>query len=176
MRSRLSRFCADAQAMAAIEFAFILPVLLILYIGSVDVTQAISVDSKVTAATNSIGDLVAQGGTIQSAEMDDIFQAATAILTPYDVSPLSLIVSSVRVTKNGAEVICSKAYETAPHAKGAAIDLPDNVASAGATVIVAEGNYSFTPIFSAFVAGTLELSDTFYLRPRTVDEVSFAGC
>ena len=54
--ARLPRFKSDENAVAAVEFALILPLLIVLYIGTAELTQAISVNRKVTHLASSLAD------------------------------------------------------------------------------------------------------------------------
>ena len=56
----LKRFFIDTKAVAMIEFALILPTLLVLYMGSLEVSQVVTVDRKMSAVAGALGDLVAR--------------------------------------------------------------------------------------------------------------------
>jgi Flp pilus assembly protein TadG len=165
-------FLRNERGVSAVEFALILPVLVILYLGGVELTQAVTADRKVTAATSAVGDLVAQAQEINGGDIDNIFDAASAILAPYNADGLQVVVSSVRINENGdATVLWSDARNTACHAVGSSIVIPAGVAIPDSTVIVAESEFFYQPIFGQIVTESIRLSDTFYMRPRTVDEV-----
>ena len=71
-----SSIAADTRAVAAVEFALLLPVMLTLYIGSVEVSQALSVDRKVVLLSRTVGDLTTQSSRLASADLDAIAGAA----------------------------------------------------------------------------------------------------
>jgi Flp pilus assembly protein TadG len=54
------RFAKDGKGVAATEFALLLPVMLAMYIGAVEVTEAYYVDRRLTMTTRVAGDLVAR--------------------------------------------------------------------------------------------------------------------
>ena len=56
----LGRWRADASGMAAVEFAFIVPIMGVMFIGAVELSQAIIVDRRVTQIASSTADLVAR--------------------------------------------------------------------------------------------------------------------
>ena len=58
------RFVRDQKGLALIEFAFVLPLMLLLYVGSVAVTMGVTTDRKVTLVARSLGDIVAQDNNI----------------------------------------------------------------------------------------------------------------
>lgn len=166
------RFPCDERGVSAVEFALILPVLIILYLGGVELSHTISVDRKVTSVASAVGDLVAQGSTIDNDEMAHIFNAATAIMAPYTVGPLKMVVSSVEVSAKGDKVLWSDGYHTSGRAVGSAVTLPAGVRIEGTTLIMAEVDYTYTPTLGQIFTDTIDLSDTFYLRPRSVDKVA----
>ena len=49
----LGRWRADASGMAALEFAFIVPIMGVMFIGAVELSQAIIVDRRVTQIASS---------------------------------------------------------------------------------------------------------------------------
>ena len=86
-RDLAGRFWRAENGVALIEFAFTLPVMVILYLGSIVVTQGMMTDRKVTLLTRALGDIVAQDTTVTATERDEIFNAARVVMTPYDVGP-----------------------------------------------------------------------------------------
>ena len=56
----LARFRKDQSGVAALEIAFIMPFLLFLYFGLVDLTAMISLNRKVTYSASVVADLVTQ--------------------------------------------------------------------------------------------------------------------
>jgi Flp pilus assembly protein TadG len=60
LHTLLKRFGASERAAAAVEFALVLPIMLAVYIGSVEGSTLIVVDRKIQSVASSIGDLVAR--------------------------------------------------------------------------------------------------------------------
>jgi len=177
------RFARDDTAVSAVEFGIVLPLLILIYLGGVELSQAITVDRKLTVAGNSVGDLVAQGGSEMSkSELEEIFMAANAIMTPYSSTPLKIVVSSVKIDKNGDEVESSCGYHDTPRAEGSSITVPDGVRVEGSYLVITEVSYDFEmpigpvkiPPFGYVVGDAITFNDTFYMRPRQVDSVTMS--
>ena len=61
----------------------ILPLMLTLYLGGVEVSQGVAIDRKVTLTARTVADLVSQVSSINNAGMNAILKATAAVLTPY---------------------------------------------------------------------------------------------
>ena len=75
--------------MAAIEFALIVPIMGVMFIGAVELSQAITVDRRVTQIASSTADLVARAETSRSRRptIADIMRAGSYIMAPYTPEP-----------------------------------------------------------------------------------------
>jgi len=165
------RLVRDTRGVSAVEFALVLPVLIVIYLGGVELSHTITVDRKLTSAASAVGDLVAQGTIINDDEMTNIFNAAQIIMGPYDTSTLTMVVSSIDVTEDGDTVQWSDGFHTAGRAPDSPVTLPEGIRIEGTTLIMAEVNYRYVPTLGQVLTESVDLSDTFYLRPRSVDEV-----
>ena len=57
--------------------------MLTLYLGGVELSQAIGVDRKVTLTSRTVADLVSQSTSVNNAEMTNILNAAAAVAAPF---------------------------------------------------------------------------------------------
>src|SRR5690606_26993438 len=74
-RRRLRRFSHDRRGAAAVEFALVVPLLLLLYLGTVEASALYTVDRRIVTISGTMGDLVARvNGSISQATLDDFFQ------------------------------------------------------------------------------------------------------
>ena len=85
LSDRWLKFVKDNRGVGAIEFAFVAPILVVLYIGAVEMTIALAVDTKVSRAGNITLDLITQGTTTSRAELDAMEDVAESVLAPYGV-------------------------------------------------------------------------------------------
>ena len=80
-----ARLLRDRGGVAAVEFAFIVPVLMTLYFVTMEVAQAIETNKKLGRISSMVGDLVAQQqGTITRTELEGIMQLGNALIYPYN--------------------------------------------------------------------------------------------
>lgn len=173
--SVLVRFVRAERGVAAIEFALILPFMLVVYLGSMEASTLISVDRKVQSVAGTIGDLVARAdGTLTATQIQDYFRAASGIMTPYSSDPVLQVVTAVNVQNGEATVAWSRQYKDGvysaitPHAENAPYPLPaEMIAISGEqTVIVGEASYSFTPLFGMIFNQPVNLYRSSFYLPR----------
>ena len=175
------RFCRAQAGVAAVEFALILPIMLLVYIGTIEASSLISMDRKVQSASGAIGDLVARtSGSITAAEIEDYIGAAGGILTPFSPTPLIQIVSQVKLNADGsATVDWSRGYvgqARAPlrdHAANSNYRLPAEIIAIAREgfVIVSEARYAYTPLYGIVFDQPVNLYRENFFLPRFHDRI-----
>jgi hypothetical protein len=165
-------FGRASDAVAAVEFALVVPLMLTMYIGSIELSQAFSVDQRVITIAGTVGDLVARTrDTIKkNTTLTDYFAAAQAIIAPFPTTDLKQVVTFVAVDKDGnTDVLWSEAYNGgSAHQVDKPFDLPPAMLdiSKGKWVIVSEASYPFLPMLGMFFTKPFNLyHENFYL-PR----------
>lgn len=170
---RVRRFSADERGVSAVEFAMLLPLMLTLYLGTVEISQGISADRKVTLTTRTVADLVSQVSSINNADMTNSLNAGAAVMAPYPVNKLKVVVTSVSIDAQGkATVAWSDTLNGTARSKGAVVTLPAALNVPNSSLIWSEVQYSYTPTIGYLVSGTLTLKDQIYMRPRLSDTVT----
>ncbi len=105
MRKLIRRFRRNEGGAAAVEFALILPFLLLLYMGSIEASALFTVDRRVEVIASTNADLLARWnpnlGAIPSSTVRDYFRAAEGIITPYTTTGLKQVVSFLNVAADG---------------------------------------------------------------------------
>ena len=169
----LSRLARDVRAVSAVEFAMILPIMVTLFLGGTELSQAIAVKRKSVLVNRTIADLVAQDSSITNAEMAGIFNASAAVILPYTAANLKIVVSGVSVDAGGiATVVWSDPYQATARTVGSAVTLPTGLNTPNSWLVFAETTYDYTPPIGYTIVGTLPLKDTMYLRPRLTTTIA----
>ena len=169
MAGKLRGFARDEHAVSAIEFALLLPLMITLYLGGVEVSQAVGADRKTTLVAHTVGDLVAQATDITSGGADDVLAAASTIAAPFPVSNLRITVSSVCIDSTGqiATIAWSRASANATARSGTVTTSIDaRLMVAGTSLIWGEASYDYRPTIGWTITGTLTMTDKTFLRPR----------
>ncbi|HTJ58327.1 MAG TPA: TadE/TadG family type IV pilus assembly protein [Devosiaceae bacterium] len=183
----LRRFGRARDGAAAVEFALIMPMLLVLYLGSIEVTQLISADQRVTTVAATIGDLVARAnGEIDSGPLNDYFAAAQSIMQPYASTGLTQVITvlSVNNTTGVNQVLWSQPFNGGTaRIKGQAFPanatlsamtgISQGTSTATSYIVVAEATYPYQPLLNLFFKSPFTLyHQTFYL-PRYASEICY---
>ncbi len=169
----LSGFGRNRDGIAAIEFAMIAPVMIVLYFGATELSDAYIVNTRVTRVASTAADLVAQDDSITDNEMANIFNALEQIMFPYDSSETEIVISSLADSGSGVvKVEWSEAQNATPRSVGSTVTVPTGVVDSGGSVIYAEVSHDYSSATGKVIYGTVELTDEFYVRPRRVVKVA----
>lgn len=107
LQTQAARYAGDRRGLAAIEFAFILPILITLYFGLTELVRAVDNGRKVTLFARTVADLSGRVGNSSSSagDMDKILSAAGAILRPFDATKAKVVVNAMGVEKYGGALV-----------------------------------------------------------------------
>lgn len=166
---------AGERGLAMIEFALVLPVLVVLFLGLVEFGEAYSANRKISFAASSVSDLVSQVRSVTDADLTDIALVADELIKPYRTENFGVVITSVEADgDNTTTVGWSFARGTGATAKteGAPVTLPAGLTEPGASIILVETFYEFTPSVGLFLLGTRTLTGHAYYRPRRIKVIT----
>ena len=169
----------NRKGVASIEFAMIAPVMVMMFMGIVEFSQAITVDRRVNQVASSTADLIARTDSTITGDLNSIMDVVEVLMRPYSDMPMKVTVSNVIASSSNASntVVCwSHNYHCGVnnYSVGDSYTLPTGVVEAGESVVVVEVEYANTPlIFSCFINGTIDFDDKFYLKPRLSSSSEF---
>ena len=176
LASRIRRFARADRAVAATEFALLVPFMLALYMGSIELSTVVTVDRKVAVVASSLGDLVAREKkeSFLLTSLNDYFVAAQSTMQPYPLGGLEQVVTSVKINNAGVpKVVWSRGHNGATtHNANSDYALPDellDLLSTGDCVIIAEAQVSYTPLMGYFFEDAFNLYQEFFFLPRHED-------
>jgi Flp pilus assembly protein TadG len=171
------RFQRDRSGIAAVEFALLVPFLLTLYLGTVELTQGVILNRKTTLAAETIGNIVAQYTTIsQSSQLPDILAATNQIFAPYSTTPASVLITCINIDANGnATVAWSQGTNATARVVGSTITLPTALDVASTTVLLSEASYSYTAPFDFLHLGAIKLYSPIYMSPRASTTINLVS-
>jgi Flp pilus assembly protein TadG len=172
MLTLLRKFRRAHSGIAAVEFAMILPVMLVLVLGAVEVTSALICKTDVSNTASTAADLIAQESSVDTADMTNVFAALSALNYPFPTSGLKVVITSVIDDgKGGGKVDWSQANTGSARTTNSSVTVPAGLITTGGSVILAEVTYSYTPPTNWLVKIPIAMSNTFYCHPRRVPQV-----
>jgi Flp pilus assembly protein TadG len=202
-RAALRRFSRAKDGIAAVEFGFVVPIMLCMFIGVVELSQAITVDRRVSHVASSTADLVARQKTLTPSTLDDYMTIIDQLMLPYSDTPLKMTISNVYNTTAAPTVhrVCWVYHRNSNSANGANTSLtaggtytglPADVldAAGGKSVIVVEVSYLYQPVLLFAASGTkvqgtqvnsfigaagINMTEKFYLAPRLSNSIQYNG-
>jgi Flp pilus assembly pilin Flp len=159
MRNCLRKLWRDRRGVAAIEFALLLPVLMALFIGCLEVTFKIWSTQKAEKLSVTLSDVIAQSTAVTNADLQSLIGATDKIMDPFPFGDEEgkIIISSVYVAQGevDAKVHWQCFFPTTGGVsaasefgvKDAVADLPDGFTlNEKDNVIVTEVFYKYQPI------------------------------
>ncbi|HEX4411475.1 MAG TPA: TadE/TadG family type IV pilus assembly protein [Xanthobacteraceae bacterium] len=166
-------FLGDCRGVSAVEFAFLMPVMMTLFLGSVETTQGIAVNRKVTLTTHALADLASQYTDVTNADMSNILAAGSAIIAPYASSKLQETVSEVAIDANGVgTVVWSDTLGGTALSVGTVVTVPSALAAPNSYLVLSQVQYSYAPTYGYVLTGTISLHDQIFMRPRQSNTIS----
>lgn len=175
----LQKLTVNAQGVAALEFAMIAPLMFMLFVGSVEFSQAITVDRRVTQSASVIADLIARAPSegVAAAQVDRDMSIVSQLIAPYDANALTVEVVSVKAqaapgNPGALNYVVDWSRDNrggTPYARNspAPFGMPQGLLVAGESTIVGRAFYNYTPlIFSYFIREAFTMEEIFYLKPR----------
>ena len=170
---RITSLRRDQNGVSAVEFAMLLPLMVTLYLGAVEVSQGVSIHRKVTLTARTVADLASQVTGINNASMANMLKAAEAVIAPFPSGELKVTVSAVNIDANGiAKVAWSDALNGTPRAPNSTVTLPSALNVANSQLIWSEVHYNYMPTIGYVITGALNLFDQIYMRPRLSETVN----
>jgi Flp pilus assembly protein TadG len=195
VRERVIACALSTSATAAVEFAFVLPVMLVAYLGTVEVGGGVTADRKLSNLSLTLANLTARADkAVADTDMNDIFNAAASILVPYDSTKAGMVVTSIVFDNasppNGYVVWSSTsgpgvtAMTPSCVTKVATTLVPNSIRTAGGSIILAQAKFPYKPVIGYVMTGSITLSESNFMVPRNMaavprtnaSGVTYTGC
>ena len=168
------KFLRAETGVAAIEMSFILPFLLLLYFGLLDLTGLVSFNRKITGVASSVADITSQNRiSVLKSNITDYMYANNMIMKPtpanmvtvkvYGYRKSGATVSMIWQTSNGVGPGCSSTPNTAEMVP---------LMAAGNDLIITQACMKYVPYVATFLGDKIlgktsfNVEQTVMVRPR----------
>lgn len=174
------RLLRDRSGTAAVEFAFVFPIMVTLLLGSYETANLVLAYMKLEASAETAADLVAQtkvNTVLQNADFTNITNAAEQVLTPLPASGSQLKIAYASITYSTGTPVIDWHVEVNSATPIAIANIPNNANLAnlgneavGSTnsLIVVTLTYSYTSPTSYVLNSSYTLTESAFNRPRYV--------
>ena len=182
-RARLLGALVDRRGVAALEFALIAPLMILLYFGLSELSQAIIASRHTNHAASTLGDLVSQCSNIDDTDLSNIWSATPDVMAPLPATSTTLTQRVTSVVVNSSNVPQVSWSQVPPNQNSPAaypigptpFTLPANVVNgAGDSVVMAETTYNFSFPINIF-NHPLVFAYVTYFKPRKSSTVAYTG-
>ena len=170
-----ARLLKDCRGVAATEFAIVVPIMLVLFFGTVEFSSAIAIKRKVTSMARTASDLTSQAAVVTNNDLTNFFAASLGIMTPYPSAPTNVTVSELYIDPNSGAARVQWSVGASPRSVSSPVTIPTGLISRDPTtnavlpnqyLIFSEVNYRYTPAVGYVLKSAITLSDVAYTRPR----------
>jgi Flp pilus assembly protein TadG len=196
------RWARCKSGIAAVEFGLLVPIMLCMFIGVVELSQAITVSRRVSNIASSTADLVARQKTTNATTLNSYMAIISELMSPYSATPMMMTISNVYNTTAAplTNRVCwfyhrnnnlAQAANAGLTSGGTYTGLPPGILDSvgGTSVVVVEVSYLYQPILlfnaigsihgtktSSFIGTSgITMSEKFYLKPRLSASIQYAG-
>jgi Flp pilus assembly protein TadG len=193
-RAWIARAAADRRGVAAIEFALVAPLLMCMYFVTMEVSQAIETNKKVSRIGSMVADLVTQQPATTASELDAIMKIGQSLLTPYYRSKPTITITAIEITNEATpkvKVFWSRKLDngvaSAGLAKGTIITVPATLNVAGSFLVRVDSELEYKPVVTWAASNKptlgltaafdkLSMKERYYLRPRMSPQIDCPDC
>jgi Flp pilus assembly protein TadG len=178
VRRAAAEMFGDRSGIAATEFALIVPIMLVAFFGTVELSSGVAVDRKVSLMARTVADLTSQSSNVADTDLTNFFAASCAIMTPYSPTPTQATISELyvdpstlkaRVEWSRSATVDANCNVTLGPGRAVAspVTIPAALATGGTYLMFSEVSYLYTPTVGYVMAKTgVTLNDVAYARPR----------
>ncbi len=172
IRDVTRRFRRDRRGTAAVEVALLSPLLILMFLGTIEVTQLVRVEAKLAHSAQTIQDIVAGGpSTTSNTNLANAFTGAQIVMFPFTTTTtLSAAIASVTFDANGnASAVSWQKLENTSSGMtvASACAVAAGLSLNNDSVIITQVTYTYIPIVSYLFGKSFTLTQTAYGRPRS---------
>lgn len=175
------RFRDEARGVAAVEFAFIAPIMLLLFVGTIELSAGVSVNRKLSRLSSTVSDLVTQSQSLTSSDVQSIMEVSSKVMHPY-TDQVKIVITGLTISNGQARVDWSCAQNDSKFAKGSIYNgVPSKIKTNGTYLVAAVVKTTYTPSFGwaqyseadgiSFDRTAIDMEEEIFLRPRIGSQV-----
>ncbi|MGH6980272.1 MAG: TadE/TadG family type IV pilus assembly protein [Stellaceae bacterium] len=166
---KLATLWRDRGGVVAVEFALILPTLVVVFIGTFEASNLVRAKMKFTEAAPAIANLVAlqTSATTTGTLTSDFCTGASYMMAPFSVSGLNVQVNSVTNNNGTSHIDWTATCNNLTNPQSATTLVSGLLPNSGDTVIVVQTNYTYTAPIHMILSASYTFSNNGFARSRS---------
>lgn len=172
LTARLRRFHAANTGLAALEFAILLPMMVLLLFGAVELIDVLGSNRRAENTTSSLADVVSRDTEVTDQEVAGLWRATEILMVPDNAADLTLRVTSISIQDAAtARVVWSEGHGMAARIANSTVTLPADMMRPGTSIIMTESEYQYVSPIGMVIGSPMTLRHTAYRRSRLIDPI-----
>jgi Flp pilus assembly protein TadG len=170
----MRRLGRDEGGHALVEAAVLFPILISLFLGISEYSEALTIERRVEATAGTSADLVARLRTVSTADLTQIKPMLDEMILPFPTDTFGLVLTSVVADADNNTTVAWSYAEGASvtqRAVGSSVTLPAGLTEPGKSVIFAEVSYTFRSTLATLIIGDVPMTAEAYERPRLTTKI-----
>lgn len=173
LRKRLQAFWSGNDGSVANEAAILFPVMLMMLMGTYDISRQLLMNQKVINASQISADLISRYRQVDMAIVDDTIQAGMLAMDPFGTDTFGIDMVSIRFDENLApEILWRETRNMLPN--DAAVDSLDGLGREGEGMIIVTVRFDFDGMISEILHDG-SMQEVAFARGRRTPTVTMDG-
>ena len=186
IKAKIRKLMTDPAGVSAVEFAIIAPIMILLFVGTMEVSAAASASRKASRIASAVGDLITQSDNLTGTDINNIMDIAADLMEPFD-NVVKIRITGIEIAGGNSTVQWSCDRHWSAHSAGSGYTVPAAIRIDGSFLVAAEVEVDYRPMvgwagydttsgLSIDKTRAIVLDEELFLRPRTKGIVNITGC
>ena len=172
----LRRFARATEGLAALEFALIAPMMVLLLFGAVELIDALEANQRTQNAASSMADVISRELQVSDTELSGLWSSLDVLMYPSDGAAVAGCITSISIDNNGvSHTQWHEVHESTAHPFGTCpsshVQLTSAMKTPNTSLIVAETRLYYSPRLHFIFSGDFQMAHTVYRRSRRIDPI-----
>jgi Flp pilus assembly protein TadG len=167
---------SDRRGVAAVEFALVVPAVIIVYLAGFEVMEAATVYRKLTDTTVQIANVTSQYTAMSNTDTGNVMAASSQIMTPYSTGNLTIVLSEVTTNASGVGAVTwSQSYQGTALATGTTMTMPTGFNTANTSYVLVQTTYAYQPVIGGAFIQPISMTNQIFMLPRSSSSIPYTG-